>query len=666
MPRRHPPARSPILALKILPWLLPAWVLVPHGDSSAESVIDEIQVTATRRAATIREIPSGLTRVGSEDVAGETLITDALAFEPGLYRQQTTAGQGQVIIRGLKGSEVLHLVDGVRLNNAIFRNAPTQYFALVPASAVERLEVIRGAAASLYGSDAVGGVVNAITRFPGFETEHTGYAADLSVAADTAELQRSLSATAAAGNRRLALLGSVDYAELGNRRTGGGERVGPSGYRMRAARLAAELNPAEGERWRVDLQHLEQPSTPRVDEMVPGFGEDRPASAEFFFEPNRRSFVHLQHDRTGGWLGSDWVVDLAWQRIDDDRRSRDTGSDLRRLERNRSDLLELSVNGVRGFDWGSIAFGAEWYHDEVASSRTEVDITSGDRRPVASRFPDGSEVDQRALYTQAAWEISERQSLLGGLRLADVSVSLAATPEAPQSDLDTEDVSGELGWLYWLTDEFQLIANASRSFRAPNVFDLGTLGPRPGGRFNVGNPALQPETAWQFDVGLRVVRPRVRGEVMAYVVDYADRISSVLTGDVTPDGRLIVQNRNIASATIVGVEAGAELDLSETAVLRAVLGRIRRRPGSPQPARRPGQPHRPGRHGRLGDVQPGSCLAECGRLGTDARDGERLRPALPPARLRHRRARPEPVVAAGYELLIAGSSLPLDSPEVAR
>jgi outer membrane receptor protein involved in Fe transport len=184
-------------------------------------------------------------------------------------------------------------------------------------------------------------------------------------------------------------------------------------------------------------------------------------------------------------------------------------------------------------------------------------------------------VDQAAVYTQAEWKISDRQALIGGLRLTDVNVSLAATASAPGGEVDTSDLSGELGWLYRLTDELQLVANASRSFRAPNIFDLGTLGPRPGGRFNIANPDLEPESARQLDVGLRVNRPRLRAEVMAYVVDYSDRISSVLTGEVTPEGRQVVQNRNIASATIYGLEAGGEFDLSDRAMLRAVLNYTR-------------------------------------------------------------------------------------------
>ena len=98
---------------------------------------DEITVTATRRAEKAGDISAALTVIGSEDIVGEKLITDALAAEPGLFLQQTTPGQGAAIIRGLKGSSILHLVDGLRLNNAIFRSAPTQYFALVPTGAVE-------------------------------------------------------------------------------------------------------------------------------------------------------------------------------------------------------------------------------------------------------------------------------------------------------------------------------------------------------------------------------------------------------------------------------------------------------------------------------------------------------------------------------------------------
>ncbi|MGB5580288.1 MAG: TonB-dependent receptor plug domain-containing protein, partial [Woeseia sp.] len=133
--------------------------------------IDEIQVTASRRPVAAAKVSAALTIIPSEEITRSTLATDALANEIGVFLQQTTVGQGAAIIRGLKGSEILHLVDGLRLNNAIFRNAPTQYLALVAPGSIERIEVVRGSPTSLYGSDAVGGVIQVISRLPKFDSD---------------------------------------------------------------------------------------------------------------------------------------------------------------------------------------------------------------------------------------------------------------------------------------------------------------------------------------------------------------------------------------------------------------------------------------------------------------------------------------------------------------
>jgi outer membrane cobalamin receptor len=190
------------IARTLIPALLGTLIF---ADVSAEQErLEEILVTATRRTVSIAEVSSGITLVDGAAARANKLVTDALDVEVGVYLQQTTPGQGAAIIRGLKGSSILHLVDGIRLNNAIFRSAPTQYFALVPTSAVERIEVLRGTPASLYGSDAVGGVVQLVTRTPRFDPSQTGYRGEVYAAYDTAELGRMLSATVDAGSSRIA------------------------------------------------------------------------------------------------------------------------------------------------------------------------------------------------------------------------------------------------------------------------------------------------------------------------------------------------------------------------------------------------------------------------------------------------------------------------------
>jgi outer membrane receptor protein involved in Fe transport len=546
--------------------------------------LDEILVTATRRTVSIAEVSSGLTLVDGASARERKLVTDALDTEIGVYLQQTTPGQGAPIIRGLKGSSILHLVDGMRLNNAIFRSAPTQYFALVPTGAVERIEVLRGTPASLYGSDAVGGVVQLVTRVPRFESGEIEYRGEIYGAYDTAELGRLLSGTIDAGNERIATTFSADLLETGDRRTGSGERIGPSGYESRAARWALAGRPDEKRSWLFDVHYLEQPETPRVDELVPGFGQTEPSSSEFFFKPNRRVFVHGRYGHEDGMFGLDWNVDLAWQRIDDDRTSRDFESTDRRFESNRSDLYGLVVSGSRVTDSGSWVAGAEAYRDEVSSRRSEESLDDGQVTVLTPRFPDGSEIERFALFGNTERYVSARNILSGGLRISREDVSLPATPVSAAASIVVSDTSGDIGWIFNASENWQIVANAGFGFRAPNVFDLGTLGNRPGNRFNIPNPELGSERVVQLDAGVRYSDDRARFELMVYTLDYSDRITSVLTGDVTPEGRDIVQSVNAADSTIRGFEGGAEFFVSDTISLEAVLNYTwseQRVPGSP-------------------------------------------------------------------------------------
>lgn len=558
--------------------------------AAAEDAIDEIQVTASRRPLAASRVSTALTIIGRDEIARETLATDALSGELGVYLQQTTSGQGAAIIRGLKGSEILHLVDGLRLNNAIFRNAPTQYLALIAPGSIERMEVVRGSPTSLYGSDAVGGVIQVISRLPQFDGDAFGLQREVAIAADSAELSKSIRASAEFGNRRAAGLVGIAHQESGNRRTGSGERIDPSGFESSSVRAAFVARPDDGQSWVVDWQFTRQPETPRVDELVPGFGQTEPSSAEFFFEPNERHFVHLRHGRDDGLWSADWTIDLGWQRIVDDRRNRDFGSNLRRFEQNRSDLFGLSVNAAREIGNASWVFGAEAYHDTVHSSRVERDLASGVETAQQSRFPDGATVAQAGIFANLSQPLRNRHTLSGGFRLATVDIELPATALSQAADLRIDDFSADIGWLTDLDAGFQVRANIGHGFRAPNVFDLGTLGERPGNRFNIPNPSLTSERVTHYDVALRRDVSHFSVDVVLYRLDYRDRIQSVLTGDTTAAGRDVVQSRNLGSAKIWGIEAGVRWagqgPLSAELILNQTRGQQRESDGTVVPGDR--------------------------------------------------------------------------------
>jgi outer membrane receptor protein involved in Fe transport len=516
--------------------------------------IDEILVTAVRRAVVEDQVSIAMSATDSDAVSQQSLLTEALADAAGVHLQQTTPGQGAAIVRGQKGSAVLHLVDGMRLNNAIFRSAPTQYFALVPTTAVERIEVLRGTPSSLYGSDAIGGVIQVVTRKPEFESAERDTRGEAFVGANTAEQAMIAGGSVDTGTDRLATSFSAEFADIGDRTVGGGESVKPSGYTSRAARFVIAGRPDDDTNWSVDFHHYEQPKTPRTDELIPGFGQTEPSSSEFWFRPNKRSFVHGDYQVSDGLMGLDWNVDVAWQRIDDDRQSRDYLAPDRTLEKNRSDLYGATISGSKLTERGSWIAGFDFYHDEVFSRRVSEDIVSEQRTEVAPRFPDGSSMQLMSTFGNGTWSIG-RHAVTAGMRLSDVRTRL------PSSQVHNTEISGDIGWVATINDGWQFTANIGYGFRAPNVFDMGTLGNRPGNRFNIPNPDLESERVVHGDLGIRYRNSVADFELSAYAMSYNDRITSVLTGATTPEGRDITQSVNAASSNVRGVEAALRIEV---------------------------------------------------------------------------------------------------------
>jgi outer membrane receptor protein involved in Fe transport len=229
------------------------------------------------------------------------------------------------------------------------------------------------------------------------------------------------------------------------------------------------------------------------------------------------------------------------------------------------------LSASRSSPSGSWIAGAEYYHDRVSSTRLEQDLVSGQSQAVASRFPGGSRVDQAAIFANVERHVSNRNSLSGGIRISSVDVSLPQTLVSPAATVDATDASGDIGWIFDVTNTWQVVANIGFGFRAPNVFDLGTLGNRPGNRFNIPNTNLKSERALQADFGARYRAERLQLEIMLYSLRYDDRIASVLTGDVTPDGRDVVQSVNAAEARVRGAEFGFEWQFKRNVEAVAVL-----------------------------------------------------------------------------------------------
>jgi len=552
--------------LLVLPFLLLLFQSPLRADDESSDdlyetdKLEHVQVTATRSNKRDIDISAAVTAIDEKAILelAPDVIAEMLRGQPGAFFQQTTPGQGIPIIRGLKGSQVLHLVDGMRLNNAFFRNAPNQYLGLVDSYAAERMEVVRGSQGTLYGADAMGGVLNILTPEPRYAESQWQQESRLYGSFDSVDDGWVLNARTQGGKQGWGFTGGATYQDHSSRTSGSGEELIPSAYKSKAADLKFVVDSSENTSLMLAAQVMEQPSTPRYDEMVPGYGQDEPSSEQYLFKPNRRSFIHarFRYDGQGDWFDQ-FEAHAARQVITDDRLTQDYASPVISTEKNRSTLDGVTLQVNSNFTSGiSLVWGAEYYTDEVDSRRFRQAEDSDSKTEVRSRFPDGSSMDSAAVYLSAEWLNTEKFNLNAGLRYSWFDIRLPANEVYDNVKLTPSDLTGDIHAVYALNPNLKLVANIGHGFRPPNIFDLAALGPRPGNRFNVANTNLDPESVWSYDLGIKTETDSLEFEVFAFYLDYTDKITSVFTGETTEDGRFIVRSENRNNVKIYGLEVG--------------------------------------------------------------------------------------------------------------
>lgn len=578
-------------------------LLAPCAALAQEPAVElsPVQVTAGRQAESQYQVPQPVTVISREqlDRLDAQVLAQALAYEVGAFFQQSGPGQGIVIVRGLKGSEVLHLVDGMRLNNAFFRNSPSQYLALVDPRNARQVELLRGPNATIYGSDALGGVVQILT--PDYRLDGDGWGLRGGVEAHyaSADLERSGRVELATGNGVFSLGGGVSFSEYGKRRLAtagqspdgqGGftlaERVNDTEYLSRGWDLKLHLQPAAGHELMLATQSFEVPALQRYFQTVPGYGPPPPPRQVAEFR-NARDFHHLRYRHTLplGFL-EQVEFHVARQVMTDDRLDRNQAP-RDEFTFNESTLDGVTLQAETGLGSQRLRYGLEFYRDEVRSSAYREDPPGGgnfaypDGTSFFSPFPDGSRADDFGVWVLDEWHAGDRLLLEGGLRYSWHETHIAQGDRAFGADLNQDDFTGNLGARYALTDAVAWTANVGRGFRAPNLFDLALVGQRASNRVVVANLGLKPESVTTYDTGLKFNGGGWASEFSVFYSDYADRIVTVNPafaegtpecpddGDAATNG--CAQNQNIAQSRYYGFEGGARYALGPALSARATL-----------------------------------------------------------------------------------------------
>jgi outer membrane cobalamin receptor len=519
------------------------------GDSLRAEKLTEVTVEATLLRATAWEkqpYRTDLKKIGAASGSETRTTPEWLMHQTGVMVQKTNHGGGSPTLRGLQGNQTLMLVDGIRLNNSIFRYGPNQYLNTVDAFGLDQMEVLFGNGAVQYGSDAMGGVIAAKFHEPTV-SKNNQWTPHVFV--------RGMS-----GSQELSTRGSMDYAnskfgftlggtwrQFGDVIAGGeGQHLAPTGYRERNVDGKFLFN---GKRGRLTLAHQNHN---QFD--VPVYHKVLLENHAFYnMDLQLRSLTYLRKD----WmnlLGVFEKVELTMGRQGQGewRSFQKNGSTISRREKDSVDtrFVTLKVFGIqrRGFQY---VMGVEGYFDRVFSGRVDVDQTTSTQKVLRALYPNNAINNQTStfIYATHSWE---KGLLRAGLRYSGTQVRIP-TIELGEVIDNNEAVVFDIAASRQMSQHLFVYSNVGSSFRSPNVDDLGTLG-IVDFRFELPQYGLSPEYSLNKELGVKWKSNRA----MATLSGYHNRLTGLITRVKSPtdsmQGYPVYWKQNVGESEIWGAE----------------------------------------------------------------------------------------------------------------
>jgi len=583
-----------------------------------------LNVTATRTMRTTFGTPFSVSVLGRDAIMTQTSsgVADLFRDVPGLDVEGVGANQRRPAIRGLLGQRILLLADGLRLNNTRRRQDSGETPALVDPADIERIEVVRGAASVLYGSDAVGGVVNLIELTPGAATAEAPVRTRVGVRYRTVDRQvnPSGSMTARIGRLAVRLAGSYRHADpysapggtFGTVTLDSTTRVEDTGVQDHsgAVTVAYQVAPQHELYAKHERYWANDAGFGFVDPAVLGDGLPR---VQLLFPEQRftRSTVRYQGANLDLLALDRLAVAVYWQQND---RQFDTnvfsplgptappGAGVLVESRSFTDLdtYGFRVEAQRVLGGGHVlTYGVDLFRDRAQgtdSTRTTVTIvgppTVTDR--TNPRVPTAT-FRSLGAFVQAEVNLAHQATLVLGMRYQDVRTATRPTPGVTEPLVDATDrtLVGAANLLVRLRSDVNVVASAGRAFRSPNLVERFFSGSSPEGRgVWIRNPALEPEKSLNLELGLRYRGSVVEADAFVFRNTIFDGIQITPTGQ-TVNGVPEFQNRNVEELRYTGIELTATVALWRGLSLRGDFTRLAtRNVTDPDEPLGEGYPHR--------------------------------------------------------------------------
>jgi hemoglobin/transferrin/lactoferrin receptor protein len=544
--------------------VVPVWAAEPAATPGAASELEEIVITATRLPMRSFEVPALVSVADAATVQGmfqSRTLPDVLGELPGVSVQKTGYGQGSPFIRGYTGFRNVMLIEGIRLNNSVFRDGPNQYWNTVDPYSMGRVEVARGPASVLYGSDAIGGVVNVLSDLT---ARPDGFTPRVLYRYSSAENSNVARAEAGWNGEGLRVLGGYTYKEFGDLE--GGSDVGvqeKTGYDENAADVRVEYDVGDATTLIAGYQYVDQDDAWRTHRTLYGIswegtaiGTDRVLT---FDQHRQLGYLQLRHEGLGA-LADTFRASVSYhQQSEDSYRVRPD----RRFDELGFDVYTTGLTAQLEKKWGDVqlVYGADWYHDEVSSFNVQYNANGSIRRVFAQGpVADDATYDLAGLFAQGEVPLGTNFTATLAARYTWASVDagkvqdpVTAEVDSLEDDWDNFSASARLAYFPVTDGPWMLYAAVSQAFRAPNLSDLTRLDTARSGELEVPSPGLDPETYLGYEIGAKFVDERWAFQAAWFRTEGSDVIVRAPTGDVV-NNATVVTKLNAADNWVTGIE----------------------------------------------------------------------------------------------------------------
>ena len=532
---------------------------LPGLDSLPSQTLAEVVITANRYGSLQIKTPEAIRVIDNKSIQKFQLRTapEALLLTPGVFVQKTNHGGGSAFLRGLTGNQTLLLVDGIRLSNATMRYGPNQYFNTIDVFSIEKVEVLRGSGSVQYGSDAIGGTIQAFSHEL-VTAEKPTWGSTLLTRIATQGMEQSLHGGVNYSNKRVAFRAGVTWRNFGD--LVGGDTTGrqtPTGYRELDFDLKGKIFLSPSSDLTMAYQSVHQSDVPVFHKVaLENYAVNK-------MDPQKRelAYIRLNQKLNAGILKSA-VFTASFQHNEEGRELLKNGSSILRTENDKVRSFAFSAEAFASDRNGwSANTGLEVYNDLVSSSRTDRDLSTDVAVLKRGLYPDGATMTSIAAFSMHTFDL-QNWNITAGARF-NTFINKVKDEAVGMTKLTPTALVGNLAILRKLNKTSNLFVSMNTGFRAPNIDDLGTLG-IVDFRYETPNFDLKPEHSFQYQIGYKYQDSKLRGEIYVYRNElYNLIVRNRMVGD-SIEGYPVYQKENVERAYIQGAETAWDLELNKS------------------------------------------------------------------------------------------------------